>query len=286
MPITQIHGSDQIQDLTIKNVDVATDAGIYTTKLQTNANFDMMDVDTVTMRKIVNLADGVADNDGVNVGQLNNAITTALTSAFIYKGTLDATLAANLPTVPAPKVGDFYKVTVAGDFENSTSLTDPTAYFNIGDAVVWNGTTWDKIDNVDTVYSEGNGINITTNGTGTETVSVQAKANGGIGVDVDGVYVDLDGNSLVAGPGGISLNQNGFVVGEAPAQDGGDARIFTMANTPVASSEAVYYNGVRMRRGAGNDYTIVGAVITFAAGVRAPNLLVDNVIVDYRYIPA
>lgn len=286
MPITQIHGSDQIQDLTIKNVDVATDAGIYTTKLQTNANFDMMDVDTVTMRKIVNLADGVADNDGVNVGQLNDAITTALTSAFIYKGTLDATLEANLPTVPAPKVGDFYKVTVAGDFENSTSLTDPTAYFNIGDAVVWNGTTWDKIDNVDTVYSEGNGINITTNGTGTETVSVQAKANGGIGVDVDGVYVDLDGNSLVAGPGGISLNQNGFVVGEAPAQDGGDARIFTMANTPVASSEAVYYNGVRMRRGAGNDYTIVGAVITFAAGVRAPNLLVDNVIVDYRFIPA
>jgi len=286
MPITQIHGSDQIQDLTIKNVDVATDAGIYTTKLQTNANFDMMDVDTVTMRKIVNLADGVADNDGVNVGQLNNAITTALTSAFIYKGTLDATLAANLPTVPAPKVGDFYKVTVAGNFENSVSLTDPTAYFNIGDAVVWNDTTWDKIDNVDTVYSEGNGINITTNGTGTETVSVQAKANGGIGVDVDGVYVDLDGNSLVAGPGGISLNQNGFVVGEAPAQDGGDARIFTLANTPVASSEAVYYNGVRMRRGAGNDYTIVGAVITFAAGVRAPNLLVDNVIVDYRFIPA
>lgn len=286
MPITQIHGSDQIQDLTIKNVDVATDAGIYTTKLQTNANFDMMDVDTVTKRKIVNLATGVDDYDGVNVGQLNSAITTALTSAFIYKGTLDATLEANLPTVPAPKVGDFYKVTVAGDFENSTSLTDPTAYFNIGDAVVWNGTTWDKIDNVDTVYSEGNGINITTNGTGTETVSVQAKANGGIGVDADGVYVDLDGNSLVAGPGGISLNQNGFVVGEAPAQDGGDARIFTMANTPVASSEAVYYNGVRMRRGAGNDYTIVGAVITFAAGVRAPNLLVDNVIVDYRYIPA
>lgn len=286
MPITQIHGSDQIQDLTIKNVDVATDAGIYTTKLQTNADFNMMDVDTVTMRKIVNLADGVADNDGVNVGQLNNAITTALTSAFIYKGTLDATLAANLPTVPAPKVGDFYKVTVAGDFENSTSLTDPTAYFNIGDAVVWNGTTWDKIDNVDTVYSEGDGINITTNGTGTEVVSVVAKPNGGIGVDANGVFVDLDGNSLVAGPGGISLNQNGFVVGEAPTQDGGNARIFTMANTPVAASEAVYYNGVRMRRGAGNDYTISGGVITFEAGVRAPNLLVDNVIVDYRYIPA
>jgi hypothetical protein len=37
---------------------------------------------------------------------------------------------------------------------------------------------------------------------------------------------------------------------------------FTLANTPVAGSEALYWNAVRMFPGAGNDYTISGGTIT------------------------
>lgn len=38
---------------------------------------------------------------------------------------------------------------------------------------------------------------------------------------------------------------------------------FSLANTPVVGSEEVYLNGVQQDSGAGNDYTISGAVITY-----------------------
>lgn len=71
-----------------------------------------------------------------NPGKVSNP---GISRAFQKENT-DATLEATLPTVPATKVGDFYKVTVAGDFENSTSLTDPTAYFNI--RTIMDGLSW------------------------------------------------------------------------------------------------------------------------------------------------
>lgn len=40
---------------------------------------------------------------------------------------------------------------------------------------------------------------------------------------------------------------------------------FILANTPIAGSEKIYVRGVRQRRGAANDYTIVGDTVTFTA---------------------
>lgn len=41
---------------------------------------------------------------------------------------------------------------------------------------------------------------------------------------------------------------------------------FGLANTPTSGTEHVYVNGVLMNQGAGNDYTISGATITFLTG--------------------
>jgi hypothetical protein len=41
--------------------------------------------------------------------------------------------------------------------------------------------------------------------------------------------------------------------------------VFTLPNTPVASTEMIFVNGVLQQRGAGNDYQI-GATVTFEAG--------------------
>lgn len=41
---------------------------------------------------------------------------------------------------------------------------------------------------------------------------------------------------------------------------------FALANTPTAGTEHVFVNGVLMNQGAGNDYTISGATITFLTG--------------------
>ncbi len=69
------------------------------------------------------------------------------------------------------------------------------------------------------------------------------------------------------------------VIGELPALDTG-AETATLAHTPLAGSERVYLNGVRMIRGASYDYTITGNVITFTSPGLHPN---DQVLVDYRY---
>jgi hypothetical protein len=69
-----------------------------------------------------------------------------------------------------------------------------------------------------------------------------------------------------------------FVAGEdLTGQITGSNFTFTLANTPVTDKEMVYLNGVRLRRGVGNDYTISGATITMVA---APQLG-DSLVADY-----
>jgi hypothetical protein len=55
---------------------------------------------------------------------------------------------------------------------------------------------------------------------------------------------------------------------------------FTLAFTPIAGSVHLFRRGLRMRRGAENDYTVTGPTITFNAGaVPRPG---DNILADYR----
>jgi len=68
-------------------------------------------------------------------------------------------------------------------------------------------------------------------------------------------------------------------VGEVPTGDVNDVNaVFTLDNTPIASSEKVFLNGAR-QKGGGTDYTISGDQITFTY---AP-LTNDSILVDYRY---
>lgn len=56
-----------------------------------------------------------------------------------------------------------------------------------------------------------------------------------------------------------------FVVRETPSGTiNGSTTAFTLANTPLSGTEMVFLNGVLQDSGAGNDYTISSATITFA----------------------
>jgi len=55
---------------------------------------------------------------------------------------------------------------------------------------------------------------------------------------------------------------------------------FVLAAAPVAGSEQVYKNGLLMRVGAGNDYTIAASAVTFEAD-QAPSVG-DIVLVSYE----
>lgn len=61
----------------------------------------------------------------------------------------------------------------------------------------------------------------------------------------------------------------------------GSNAVFTLANTPVSGSESVFVNGIVQDEGAGNDYQISGATITFeAASIPQSGAKVR---VSYRY---
>lgn len=77
--------------------------------------------------------------------------------------------------------------------------------------------------------------------------------------------------------GGASQN---FAVRETPSGAvNGINMTFGLANTPVSGSEEVYLNGILQEPGAGNDYTISSATITY---LTAP-VTGDRLRVSYRY---
>jgi hypothetical protein len=104
--------------------------------------------------------------------QVNSAITAAiggLSSAFEYQGaqagngqasTAVASSSTELPASPA--TGDYYRISTAG-YVMPDGGTD--AFFvNVGDAVVWNGSSWDTIDNTNsgiTAADSGADISVT-----------------------------------------------------------------------------------------------------------------------------
>jgi hypothetical protein len=83
------------------------------------------------------------------------------------------------------------------------------------------------------------------------------------------------GVTITNGTGTISIAVNSatfllvanYVVRESPTGTiNGVNTGFTLAATPVTGTEQVYVNGILQNSGAGNDYTISGATITFLAG--------------------
>lgn len=75
--------------------------------------------------------------------------------------------------------------------------------------------------------------------------------------------------SSVSATGSVTLNTNvlkasNYITRETPSGlVNGTNTAYTLANTPVVGSECVFLNGLLQEPGAGNDYTISGADITF-----------------------
>ncbi|NCC99964.1 MAG: hypothetical protein EOL95_09745 [Bacteroidia bacterium] len=89
----------------------------------------------------VGVANGVAGLDAsgkVPTTQLPDTVLGGLQ----YKGVLDAS-AGVYPS--SPETGDYYIISVAGTISGTV--------YNIGDWAVYNGTSWDKVDNTDLVQS-------------------------------------------------------------------------------------------------------------------------------------
>lgn len=89
-----------------------------------------------------------------------------------------------------------------------------------------------------------------------------------------------NGTSLSAAVAGTDyLAPSNFVDKETPTGSiNGSNTTFTLANTPTSGSEHVYLNGILQESGAGNDYTISGATITYLSAPQTG----DRLRVSYR----
>lgn len=96
---------------------------------------------------------------------------------------------------------------------------------------------------------------------------------GGIGVNTDDSSIEKDGSgNLRVKAGGVTnamlattyVQQANYVVRETPSGAvNGSNTSFGLAATPIAGTEMVFLNGILQEPGAGNDYTISGATITY-----------------------
>lgn len=122
------------------------------------------------------------------------------------------------------------------------------------------------------IYIDAAGENVLLNGDGSWGLHVNA------GVLVDSAYAikngtfdtNLQTETLTASRGLVLPDRNGtlvlrsdLVAEEAPSGTiNGANTAFTLANTPIAGTVILYLNGIRLRSGAGNDFTIAGTAIT------------------------
>lgn len=79
-------------------------------------------------------------------------------------------------------------------------------------------------------------------------------------------------NGITTG-GGIGKELTGSVNGSNTQ--------FTLPRTPKVGTERVYLNGIRMRSGASNDYTITGKVITFNTAPLSGDIIVVDIDAGY-----
>lgn len=119
----------------------------------------------------------------VDETQVDSKISTAigtLSSAFEYKGAVSGnaqnagtTASSATALASAPGTGDYYRIDTKGYVKANGAADTNAFYVNVGDAVVYNGTSWDVIDNSNSGVSAGD-----------SSISVTGSADAGFQVTV------------------------------------------------------------------------------------------------------
>ncbi len=110
------------------------------------------DIPTITLSKISDAGTVANKNTGIGAGNipicdangkiLIDVIPSSVTGGKTYKGVWDASTEA-YPSTPTLNSGDFWDISVQGTIEGVT--------FNVNDELIYNGSTFDKIDNNGTI---------------------------------------------------------------------------------------------------------------------------------------
>ena len=139
-----------------------------------NAPTTLGEISCNTFDKELFVGDGTSAIKFIDTLAVDSKINTAigtLSSAFEYKGAVAgnaqaSTAAATSATSLAgtPDTGDYYRISTAGYVKEDGALDSAAFFVNVGDAVVYNGTDWDTIDNTNSGVTAEAGNDIAVSG--------------------------------------------------------------------------------------------------------------------------
>ena len=275
MAVTQIPGR-QIADGAIDNNKVAAGAGIESSKLADGGEFLRRDGSVAATgtfdsgnNRIVNVGTPTATTDATTKAYVDGLIE-GLNQLYDSKGSARASTTANI-NISNPGTDTFDGIALGnGDrllVRAQTAPSENGIYVFNGSASALTRVTdmdaWDEVPGALLAVEEGT--------TFADSLWLCTANQGGTLETTAITWLQIQ---LSAG-----LQNSNFVSKEVPSGAiNGVNTSYTLANTPVAGSEHVYLNGLLQESGAGNDYTISGAAITYLA---AP-LTGDKLHVSYR----
>ena len=228
----KVQGGDTVKFINGDNIEITQAGKDFTFATKKDVTFDSVTINNgpklsstgidAGNKKISNLADGTANNDAVNLGQLNNAINNATTTATSTEKVVASTAADNIATV-APSTGQNL-----GDKNATYEVSvSKTAVQNIAkDAAAWNvstnGGTAEKVEGGDTVnFVNGDNIEVTNTG---KDITIATKRD-----------VNFDSVTVPAGAGNVVINNSGI--------NAGNNKITNVADGTVAAGSKDAING-------------------------------------------
>jgi len=209
-------------------------------------------------------AAGTLANSGVTAGTYKSVTVDA--KGRVTAGTNPTTLAGYGITDAAGIASTFYVGTTALALNRASAAVALTGITSIDG----NAATATKLATARTISLSTDATgSVSFDGSANATIAVTLANSGVTAGTYNNVTVDAKGR-VTAGSTVAYLTASNFVAKETPAGTvDGVNMTFTLANAPVAGTEHLYWNGMLLESGAGNDYTISGNTITMLFAVQS-----------------
>lgn len=211
---------------------------------------------------IVGLAASTTNDGAVNKGQMDSAISAALTGSMSYKGTIDASIATGA-ALDGALIGDFYLVSAAGVLDGIS--------FSVGDHLVVNADITDfdvdgagKIDIVDNteaadILRTSDIINdLVTGGVNDVLSAQQGVVLKGFIDNLQGELDDTQTGAGLAADGSYAANGAANYISTATSLKNADDLLDAQAK---ANADAIVVNAGDISTNAGNITTLQNALI-------------------------
>ena len=264
----KVQGGDTVKFLNGNNIEITQAGKDFTFATKKDVTFDSVTINNgpklsstgidAGNKKISNLADGTANNDAVNLGQLNNAINNATATATSTEKVVASTAADNIATV-APSTGQNL-----GDKNATYEVSvSKTAVQNIAkDAAAWNvstnGGTAEKVEGGDTVnFVNGDNIEVTNTG---KDITIATKRD-----------VNFDSVTVPAGAGNVVINNSGI--------NAGNNKITNVADGTIAPGSKDAVNGGQLHD---VQNTINAGAFTVSANGGAKDRIAKDENIDFE----